>query len=74
MVICTCPNLLTGINSTEQFSARWRKTRRAIHDNLHIHHVQVYQARQEREAVAFISRLLVEPQEWVRHVRQYVPH
>ena len=48
----------------------WRRHRRLFHEHFHRNAVKKYQPIQRQEVQAFLSRLLVTPDNFIRHIRQ----
>ena len=52
------------------YGLTWRRHRRSFHQYFHRNAVTKYQPIQRQEVQAFLSRLLVTPDNFIRHIRQ----
>lgn len=52
------------------FYSRWRKMRRAMHDNFSSKSVQTYQPMQAMTAERGVLRMLADTQSWDHHIKQ----
>ena len=56
--------------SNMPYGAWWKKHRRLFQDYFHANKVYKYQSIQRREIRAFLHRLLVTPEDFLRHIHQ----
>jgi cytochrome P450 len=53
------------------YGTMWRRHRRAIHEHFHVNAVQKYIPIQTKETQAFLHRLLITPENFIHHIRQW---
>ncbi|KAF5384030.1 hypothetical protein D9757_006947 [Collybiopsis confluens] len=69
--IVACQMLTEGLFMPfVRYGDTWRRMRRAAHQGLHQNAVEKYKPIQAKEALILINDLLMDPDDWVKHVRR----